>query len=300
MANKKTHSYDMDELRRLADEKVREKYSRMPKNMEEATGVDRLVHELHVYQIELEIQNEELRKAQLALEDTRDKYIDLYDFAPVGYFTFTSEALIKEVNLAGASLLGMDRQKLINARFRRFVSPEDFDKWDQHIMSVFKQGHKQRCELSLKREDDSAFNVLLESIRIEAGDGSYVVRTAVSDITERKKVEETLQRYSAELEKSNKELQEALAKVKTLSRMLPICSYCKKIRDDKGYWNQVEAYISEHTDTVFSHGMCPECEKKAYEELDRMLKLKKGTESSTEQIGTSVPILQNVREVPDK
>lgn len=192
MANKKTHSYDMDELRRLVDEKVREKYSRMPKNMEEVTGVDRLVHELHVYQIELEIQNEEFRKAQLALEDTRDKYIDLYDFAPVGYFTFTSEALIKEVNLAGASLLGMDRQKLINARFRRFVLLEDFDKWDQHIMSMFKQSHKQRSELSLKREDGSAFNVLLESIRMEAGHGSYVVRTAVSDITERKKVEETL------------------------------------------------------------------------------------------------------------
>ena len=90
------------------------------------------------------------------------------------------------------------------------------------------------------------------------------------EITERKKAEERLQQYSPELEKSNRAFQEALANVKTLSGMLPICASCKKIRDDKGYWSQVETYVSEHSEAVFTSGICPDCEKKAYAELERL------------------------------
>jgi transcriptional regulator with PAS, ATPase and Fis domain len=88
------------------------------------------------------------------------------------------------------------------------------------------------------------------------------------DITAQKLAEEKAELYLAELEKKNTELQEALANIKTLSAMLPICAYCKKIRDDKGYWSQVEEYISKHTDTLFSHGICPECLKKVYAEME--------------------------------
>ena len=102
-----------------------------------------------------------------------------------------------------------------------------------------------------------------------------IIRIYVVDITERKHTEEKLQRYAAELEKKNQELQEALANVKQLTGMLPICASCKKVRNDKGYWSGVETYVSEHTDAVFSHGMCPECEKKAYEDLDKLIREKK-------------------------
>lgn len=68
------------------------------------------------------------------------------------------------------------------------------------------------------------------------------------------------------------ERQKLLNEIKVLRGMLPICSYCKKIRDDKGYWNRIETYISEHADVQFSHGMCPDCEKKAYEELEKLKK----------------------------
>jgi PAS domain S-box-containing protein len=81
----------------------------------------------------------------------------------------------------------------------------------------------------------------------------------IRNITSRKKAEE-------EREKLILELQDALAKIKTLSGMLPICASCKKIRDDKGYWSQIEAYISEHSEAEFSHGVCPECAKKLYPE----------------------------------
>jgi len=86
-------------------------------------------------------------------------------------------------------------------------------------------------------------------------------------------VEMALYKHSMDMEKEKltKELQAALANVKLLSGMLPICSSCKKIRDDKGYWEQMEAYISDHSEAEFSHGLCPDCEKKAYEELKTFL-----------------------------
>ena len=82
----------------------------------------------------------------------------------------------------------------------------------------------------------------------------------VNDITERKKAE-------IEREDLVKELQEALAQVKRLSGLLPICSLCKKIRDDKGYWQEVESYVDEHSEAQFSHSICPDCYRKHYPDL---------------------------------
>ncbi len=79
----------------------------------------------------------------------------------------------------------------------------------------------------------------------------------MTEIAERKRIEE-------EREKLIKDLQEALTKVKLLSGMLPICSSCKKVRDDRGYWNQIEVYIRDHSEAEFTHGLCPECFKKLY------------------------------------
>jgi DNA-binding NtrC family response regulator len=87
----------------------------------------------------------------------------------------------------------------------------------------------------------------------------------VKEKEERKKAEEERERLIVEL-------REALSRVKALSGLLPICASCKKIRDDNGYWSQIESYISEHAEVEFSHGLCPACEKKAYEELDKLIK----------------------------
>jgi len=87
---------------------------------------EKIVHELRVHQIELKIQNEELKRLQLESESSNKKYQVLYDFAPIGYFTLSHRGLIKEVNLTGASLLGVARQKLINRGFGHFV---DYESW---------------------------------------------------------------------------------------------------------------------------------------------------------------------------
>ncbi len=153
---------------------------------------EELLHELRVHQIELEMQNEELRRAQLDLQESRQRFSDLYDFAPVGYFTFTREALIKEVNLTGAMLLKTARQTLINKRFRPLIAPSDLDLWNRHFLNVLREGEKQTCDLTLKRQDGSAFVAGLESIRMGVSGGGFEVHTTVTDISERKRVEAAL------------------------------------------------------------------------------------------------------------
>jgi PAS domain-containing protein len=91
-----------------------------------------------------------------------------------------------------------------------------------------------------------------------------IILLAIEDITERKQAEEALGEAAKEREKLIKELQYALNNVKTLEGLLPICANCKKIRDDKGFWNQVEGYISRNTNATFTHGICPECYEKLY------------------------------------
>jgi PAS domain S-box-containing protein len=167
-----------------------------------------------VHQIELEMQNEELKRAQMALEESRDKYLDLYDFAPVGYFTLTRAGQITEVNLAGAALLGVGRPKLARRGLGRFVAPEDRNRWDQHLVSVLHSAEKQSCELTLRREDGSTFYARLESIRLdrpaqEAGDGGPcpMMRVAMSDISDLKRAHGKLTDALAQLARSNRELE---------------------------------------------------------------------------------------------
>jgi PAS domain-containing protein len=127
--------------RSLRDD-TEEQLARSPKRSPDLTGqtTEELTHELQVHQIELETQAEELRRAHLALEESLDKFLDLYDFAPIGYLTLTDKALIEEVNLSGATLLRVERSKLVNARFRKFIAPEDFELWDQYFVNLLNRG----------------------------------------------------------------------------------------------------------------------------------------------------------------
>jgi PAS domain S-box-containing protein len=157
-----------------------------PKHSPELKGKtsEQFIYELQVHQIELETQAEELRRTHLALEESRDKFLDLYDFAPTGYITLTDKVLIAEVNLAGATLLGVERRKLVNTRFRKFIAPEFFEQWDQYFVNVLNRGEKQTCTLTLKRSDGSTVPARMEGIRLTGSDGAITVRVAVSDITD--------------------------------------------------------------------------------------------------------------------
>jgi len=152
-----------------------------------------LIHELQVHQIELETQAEELRRAHLALEESREKYLDLYEFAPLGYLTLNDKALITEVNLNGATLLGVERSKLVGARFSKFIAEKDADVWHRYFVNVLKQDEKQCCTLTLRRDDGFLFPARLESIRISGSSkGTPAVRVALSDISDIRRAEDAL------------------------------------------------------------------------------------------------------------
>ncbi len=153
---------------------------------------EKLLHELQVHQIELEMQNETLRQSQLALEESRDRYVDLYDFAPSGYITLSREALITEINLTGAALLGGERRKFLQHRFASLVAPEDRERWHRYFLTAQQYDSKQVCELSIHRVDGSHLYVRLDSLRMARDDNAPVVRIALTDITERKQAEMAL------------------------------------------------------------------------------------------------------------
>jgi PAS domain S-box-containing protein len=151
-----------------------------------------LLQELQVHQIELEMQNEELCRAQAALEASRDRYLQLYDFAPVGYITLTDDELIAEANLTCARLLGVDRNKLINRRFAHYVAPEDSDRWYRYYRLAKQRGGKQSCELALRCSDGAALHAQLDCLHMETGHAPAQMRITLTDITERKRAEQAL------------------------------------------------------------------------------------------------------------
>ena len=149
-----------------------------------------LIRELQVHQIELKMQNEELRRIQDALEKTRDKYSHLYDFAPIGYFTVDQKGIIDEANLTVASMLGVERDVLLGQSFTRFVLRDDQDIFYKYRQRLLETETPQPCELRLVKKDGHAFYARLECIVItNKGNDSKQIRVAVNDITGRKEAE---------------------------------------------------------------------------------------------------------------
>jgi PAS domain S-box-containing protein len=148
--------------------------------------VKMLVEDLQVHQVELEMQNEELRRAQIELEDSRQKYVDLYDFAPVGYYTFDTKGIIKEVNLAGANLVGVERRRLIGRGFSSFLDEENQRKFYKHRQEALQTGNQQICEMELLNKDRLQVHVLLKTIVSHSQKKeNQELRSAITDITER-------------------------------------------------------------------------------------------------------------------
>jgi two-component system, chemotaxis family, sensor kinase Cph1 len=160
---------------------------------------EKLIHELRVHQIELEMQNDELRKAQEEIEVSRSRYADLYDFSPVGYFVFSKTGKILEVNLTGAGLVTMERSSLVNGIFTSFIDEGFRTVFREHLGAVLRSRGKERCELQLMRKEGRPVFISMESISVKEED-KIRIRSAVSDITDRKRAEEEILRLNAELE----------------------------------------------------------------------------------------------------
>ncbi|MFH0823146.1 MAG: sigma 54-interacting transcriptional regulator [Pseudomonadota bacterium] len=160
-----------------------------------------LIHDLRVHRIQLEMQNEELRHAQHELEEARDRYLELYDYAPIGYLTLDRNALVLEANLSGASLLGMERGSLIGRPFTSFVHKESQDTFYFHRNQVLQTGTRSICEIKLAKPDGDWFHAQLSSVGIADSHGEYSrLRTLIADITSRILAESALREAHNELE----------------------------------------------------------------------------------------------------
>jgi PAS domain S-box-containing protein len=151
-----------------------------------------MLHELHVQQIELEMQNEELLRTQQELVAERERYFELYELAPVGYITLSEQGLILESNLTFAGLLGEGRGELVKQPLSRFVLKEDQDIYYLHRKQLFESGEVQISELRMVKKDGTRFWAHMASTPAQSEDGAPGCRAVISDISERKQAEESL------------------------------------------------------------------------------------------------------------
>jgi diguanylate cyclase (GGDEF)-like protein/PAS domain S-box-containing protein len=191
---KKKNHIKTTELRRQAEEQLQAKAAELPTPRTEEEA-QRLAQELEIYRIELEMQNGELRRAQEELELSRNKYAELYDFAPVGNFTFDAQGHILEVNLAGARLLGIERELLVNKPFSSFIADGDGRGiYSQHLESVLQQEGMLKCEIGLRVAGGALIHGQLQSVLVDSGeDNDCCILSSIVDGTVGKQLESEIQ-----------------------------------------------------------------------------------------------------------
>jgi len=220
MLKKGKNQSDPSDLRRRAEELLRGKPADPAAIPPEESG--RLLHKLRVHQVELEMQNDELRRAQQEIEASRAKYFDLYDMAPVGYFTVSEKGLILESNLRAANLLGVERNRLVKQPLTRHIVPEDQDVYYLHRKRLLETGARQVAELRMFRQDGSPFWARMETDAGRDGEnGKPVHRVMLSDITVRHLAELALTNVNRELEsRVDQRTAELLTANKLMKKML--------------------------------------------------------------------------------
>lgn len=205
---------------------------------------------------ELEKEAAERRRVEELLRESEVRLKTVLDTIQAGIVVIDPEThVIVGVNAAVGKMVGAPREHILRSVCHKYICPAE----------------EGQCPVTdLGQDFDTTEGVLLtasgERVPILKTVGSVILAgrehllESFLDIAERKKAEEERERLIGEL-------QEALARVKTLSGLLPICASCKKIRNDQGYWQQIEAYIRDHSEAEFSHSVCPECAKKLYPEV---------------------------------
>jgi PAS domain S-box-containing protein len=203
---------------------------------------------------------ESIREREEALQRSEARYRNIVDTAQEGIWSMDKEGGTTFVNRRMAEMLGYRQEEMLGRPVSDFL-PGDGSSTVSGILERRRQGVREQYDLRLLRKDGSDLWVIASAAPVQDEKGNLTGAFAmITDITGRKKLE-------AEREVMVESLREALASVKTLRGFIPICASCKQIRDDKGYWNQIEAYISTRTEAEFSHSICPSCRKRLYPDL---------------------------------
>ena len=195
-------------LRWRAEEIAQKQGDTAPKDLTSMSREEalRLVHELRVHQIELEMQNEELVRAQAELTATRERYFDLYNLAPVGYFIVSHEGRILETNLTGVILLGIPRAALVKQPITKFIFKQDQDIYYLHRRELLATGKAHTCELRMVKADGTAFWTRLTATTQDPSGhgGAPASRVVLSDIGEQKQLEQDKAKLDARTQQAPK------------------------------------------------------------------------------------------------
>jgi PAS domain S-box-containing protein len=238
-----------DHERKEAKEALQHAYDGLEQRVRERT------HQLATANQRLGREIEEREHAERVLRQSEERYRLVFANVPLGIMHFDSTSRITGCNDKFAAIIGAAKEKIVGFNLVLQLRDEQFR---QAVAAALegKTGSFEGDYLSVCGGKPSQLRALFQ--RIDSEEGGFLGGVGIfEDITERKLAE-------TERERLIKELQEALSKVKLLGGLLPICANCKKIRDDKGYWQQIEAYIRKHSEAEFSHGICPECARKLY------------------------------------
>lgn len=191
---------EVRDLRARAEERLHTRDAAAPDRTE--ADALRLRHELQVHQIELELQNAELARSRDELEASLERYTDLYDFAPVGYFTLDRSGDIFSANLTGADLLNVPRARLIGRRLEIFLSPESRPAFASFLRATLDGAHRESCEVTLLPAGGKARSLRLDGTASPAGNEC---RAAVVDVTQQRAAEATVRQLNFELEATVRE-----------------------------------------------------------------------------------------------
>ena len=204
----------------------------------------------------------ELKHTEKALRESENRYRSMIDFSPLGIGIVNTGGVIVTANQSLASILGYGVEELIGMNGGDLTHPEDLIKERKFFKPLLRgEIRSYNLEKRYRHKDGGYFwyNVTVANLLGSYSDDAFLLGF-IEDINNRKHLEQ-------ERENLINDLQNALAEIKELRGFLPICANCKKIRDDKGYWQQVEQYIQDRTDARFSHSICPDCMKKLYPDI---------------------------------
>ena len=204
-----------------------------------------VIHELRVHQIELEMQNEELRRAQLELDEQRAKYFELFDLAPVGYLTLSDQNFVRDANLTAALLLGVERQQLVEQPLTAFILPDDQDVYYRHRRQLEHDGASQSCELRLRRAAGAPFWAHLEWQPQRAAESeSPWYHVTFTDVHERVLAEEALRRSEHSLQSALDGLSASIAVLDDQGTILLVNRTWRQFAEQNGI---TAASVSEGT-----------------------------------------------------
>lgn len=208
------------------------------------------------------------KQAETELKEERAYLEELFESSPVAIVVADADSQISRINKEFTNIFGYESEEVVGENIDELLATEQLRKEAEEITEKVAEGEKIAFETKRITKDGKKIDVAILGTPIKFEGEQVGVYGMYQDITDRKKIE-------AEREKLIKDLQNALQEVKTLSGLIPICASCKKIRDDKGFWTNVEEYITQHAEVDFSHAICPQCMKEKYPRVYEKMQKKK-------------------------